>query len=452
MKWISFFGRGLAWGLVLTVSSARLGGEVGSWWNAIPAPEKIYPQLEELLQSARAGNERILLARLDSLIADEGVRIGQSFLLPSVRGSINFNTSVENRDDLEENQTRANINFGVTASQPVYHWGALKAGREIAEVRAAIVAGRLEEALQMLADEVRASYLSLVLDRVLLDKYTFDIEVTGQTLESRRSDFQAGRLSREAFELLELTHEEMIEEGRFLRREIENRLRDFGILVGRDDLTLQQIPREIPRVEVADELLDMILGNPHEATIQDVTVVHRLEDQLRIEELELFRNQTNLRPKLNFNVGATQDQLAAANTDANVRRLVLFASLNVSWNIFDGFRTQAERQVISLRTRQLRQQLTSVMQRRGAEFQTMLDALDNARRTLRIEERRVALAEIELQRRENERNDGRLSDLGWRQAQVDYFEKVLARAEARARLLNQWSQLRGFLQIDAQGR
>lgn len=452
MKWNRFLGCGLALAGSLLAFPVSLTANDTAWWQAVPAPEEIYPQLGPILESARQVNDRILLSRLDRLSAEEGIRVNQSFLYPAVRASVNFNTSFESRDDLEENPTRANVNFGVSASQPIYHWGALQAGKDIAEIRAQIAAGQFEEAMHAVLNEVRASYLSLVLDRVLMDKNAFDTEVTGQILESRRNDLQAGRLSREEFEIFELNHQEMLEEGRYLRRLTENRLRDFRILVGRDDLTLEQIPQEIPSFHYDGEIFSFLTENSTSIPVQDVTAVQRLQDSLRIQELELFRTNTNLRPKLNFNVGATQDQLAAANTDASVRRLVLFASLNVNWNIFDGFRTDAERQMISIRTRQIRHQLSALQQRRGAEFQNLLDSLDNAHRTLGIEERRVALAEVELRRRETERNDGRLSDLGWRQAQVAYFEKVLARAEARARLLNEWSQLKGFLQIDASSR
>lgn len=424
------------------VSAAKPVAEYGK------LPEEIFPDLGNILKKAMETSPRVLVAQLRQLESEALAQANRSNLYPHVRAHGFVTGNLEDRNDLPDLQTRANTVFGVTASQGIFHWGALEAQREIGRIRYELESGNSYLAYQDLAREIRTAYLNLVLDKMLLDQSKTDLELAETLLRRDEENFQKNLISGDQWKTLQLNHRESILRSKRTQNLVEDRLRLFRLLTGIENFSMDRLPQFFPEIPLVDETISVLKQEINLLENENVTPIHRYNLELAIQEQELRSLRANLLPKVDLEAGINQDFLSSANSDANVRRLSFFAGVRVNWNIFDGFRTRYDRLANLHRTRRLQEEKFDLVATRRNKAITLLNELDFFTQTLAIHQERFGLQRKEFERQERELKEGRISQSGFLQASYGFQGQRIALAEARMNYLIQWAEFISFFELD----
>lgn len=411
-------------------------------------PEEVFPDLKNILEKSMDTSPRILVAQLRRLEAEALSQASHSNIYPNVRAHGTVTGNLEDRSDLKDLQTRVNTVFGVTASQGLFHWGALEAQREIGRIRYELEQGNSYLAYQDIAREIRTAYLNLVLDKMLLDQNKTDLELAETLLRRDEENFQKRLISEDQWKTLQLNHKESILRSQRTRNLTEDRLRLFRLLTGIEDFSMDRLPQFFPEIQVADRTINMLKQQLSLLENEAITPIHRYNLELAIQEEELRALRANLLPKVDLEAGIHQDWLNSANSDANVRRLSFFAGIRVNWNIFDGFKTRYDKLANSHKTRRLQEEKSDLLASRRNKAITLLNELDFFTQTLAISQERFALQRKEFERQERELKEGRISQSGFLQASYGFQGQRIALAEARMNYLIQWAEFVSFFELD----
>jgi outer membrane protein TolC len=318
-------------------------------------PEKALPQLQEILVNAMLNAPRVIDAGLNVDQSDATVMSARSPLLP--HASLNVSPGLVYQKQKYENAppnatTSVSLFYNAGISQPVYHWGALKKGLQSAQLQKAISERNLGEVRRTLASEVRRTYFNMISSanaRVVEDQGL-------KRLQADQEYFKGQAEAGFALPGMGDSYALQISDYKLQMRRSENNYqsqwRAFRLLTGMDSLQPSTpLPREVPPLNtkvggVLDDLAQSLGGyTPAELA--------NAEDRMKVEQLNYDIAKTRLRPQLDFALSASQ-QNQNAGGDPN-RPPVLTqnyaATLNVNWNLFDGFATQAAKRsaVISLR-------------------------------------------------------------------------------------------------------
>jgi outer membrane protein TolC len=112
--------------------------------------------------------------------------------------------------------------------------------------------------------------------------------------------------------------------------------------------------------------------------------------QLEQERLNFRITDVNLRPKFNVVTGAMQDEVSYTGSPSDRARIQSFyAGINLTWTVFDGYATRAQRKASLLRARQIEGERAT----RRAE---VVERARNQARLLEIAQRQTAVGEGRL--------------------------------------------------------
>jgi outer membrane protein TolC len=140
------------------------------------------------------------------------------------------------------------------------------------------------------------------------------------------------------------------------------------------------------------------------------------------------------RPNISFSASVSQ---APVNTSTanDVDTIRYFAGLSVSWNIFDGFATQASRRINLLQKRRLESQIRTNIEILEEQRTEMHNDILSMVRKQRLVERRFELDSRIYSRVKSEFGEGRVSTNEFRQTQAAFYIDELSLHIARAGLL-----------------
>lgn len=396
--------------LLIMVIGVMLTAVMSAAANAAPAAvaDEYFPELGELVARMSATSPRILAARatLEAAAADRSARA--SGRLPRVDLEANLAHREEFRDQFPKRQSTT-IPVGFAAiRQPLYHWGAIDAERDIGVINEAIQQERYEDASRLVINRARRIYLELQVTRAQLQHETQSLKAHADIRNRERERLRLGEITVDQAENAELDYEEArLREARvsyhMLNLEAELRRISGWQEPWRDeDHDLAQKLAMISQGQKALLPADPDTGIPPPST--DYRII---QQQIQREGHHYTIIQARTRPLVNLVGNVIQDQIDSVGaTDAN--RTLLQIMLQVRWNVFDGFDSRYRKMESLARRRSLRHEAEIQRSRDLDETKQLMREHALQQRELDLMELRGNLRQRELQRAQANFRDGEI--------------------------------------------
>jgi len=341
------------------------------------------PPLGEVLRAALGGSSERTLRDLAERETAGSRQTRAAGVLPSVRVTGSFRG--EERIDISRAGIDDRLIFGFTVSQPLYHWGALRADKEIGILQYQSEGLLTQDAMLALARQTRAQFLAAIVEKQEVTSARRRLAIRRDRLELQRQRREDGLVSAAeygtlALQVEQLEIEALREEGAF-----EERLRGLSRLTGLSRERLEDLlPEKVPEVEPLELEAIGALGGATDEAVDANPALRRLEKQISVERRNLRIDRKRNWPKVDFTAGFTQNE-----RDINDRRTeeqFFFAGLSVNWNIFDGFATAG-------RVKSATARLERASARSNLLHQRLEENLRSARRDLELAARSLSLQE-----------------------------------------------------------
>lgn len=379
-------GFGVVLSLMVAVAPAKADLD-----SSMALPEKIFPILVPILENAARQGPQALRARLDEQMAEEMILVARSRRLPSIGGGGTFSIAQEKRLDRPDLAAAEKLTYNFGLTQPIYHWGSLRAGHEVGKISERIAENNYAEACRLLLIEVRTLYLRMVVARADVERTRNLMRLAREDLTTAESRIQSGALAPGEihgirFRVLdaEIGFEKSEEEFRFAKATLER-------LAGIAPLADADVPSIVPNVpfdptSIAGLLESYVGRNGAESDFRAVALKLQWEQEKLNEQI----TAKNLWPKLNFVTGTTQDEVSYTGSPSDRGQIrSLYAGVNLTWNVFDGFSTKGYRRASLLRQRQLEGD-------RKARMREQVDRARNLAKMLELAARQTAVSESRL--------------------------------------------------------
>jgi len=384
----------------LTTSALRLGAilafcavyaqaqaPAASNARAVPLAEVVFPELAPLLQKAMEQSPRSIGSNLEVLIARENIRVARARSLPQAGGNLTYSYARDQRIDRSEPLMADKLAYNFSLTQPIYHWGALKAGTKLSEIAARATENNVAEVRRLLLLEIRAAYLRLVVLKASAAKAAYAHRLALEEEKQVKAQIEAGEtppasiLNAETkVKQARLDLDRAEEDCRYARESIER-------LAGIDSLPDESVPSLIPHIDYPVELVrsmaELHRSDPEQGNFRLAAVQLRLEQ----EKLNYQIIDKTLRPKVNFVTGAYQDELSYTGSPADrARTQSLYGGINITWNVFDGYSTPAQRRASRLRQRQLEEERDDRRREISQSVQSLVRQVDFSARSTALSE------------------------------------------------------------------
>ncbi|HRE04472.1 MAG TPA: TolC family protein, partial [Opitutaceae bacterium] len=236
-------GFGVVLSLMVAVAPAKADLD-----SSMALPEKIFPILVPILENAARQGPQALRARLDEQMAEEMILVARSRRLPSIGGGGTFSIAQEKRLDRPDLAAAEKLTYNFGLTQPIYHWGSLRAGHEVGKISERIAENNYAEACRLLLIEVRTLYLRMVVARADVERTRNLMRLAREDLTTAESRIQSGALAPGEihgirFRVLdaEIGFEKSEEEFRFAKATLER-------LAGIAPLADADVPSIVPNV------------------------------------------------------------------------------------------------------------------------------------------------------------------------------------------------------------
>lgn len=392
-----------------------------------PLPEDSFPLLEQVLREAVDHSWRMIEEELQVEEARAEADVRASGRYPSVSGRFRFAGRLEDREDFDRTRSFYQPQAGLTVRQPLYHWGALQANSRIGRLRAAMAEGDRAEAYRELAVAIRSEFLRLAVQHQAIDLAEQRLALIQHELAIAKSRFAREEITPDELKDQELEAGEAELELARVRRNREFAMEEFSRLTGYEPAGDEWAPARIP---VLDRGRANLPGDPKATPPwQDVS-------QMRIEQAEeqLAIEATRRRPQLDLVAGVSQDQVAVRDR-SDIDRIVYFAGVELTWNLFDGHETRGRRGAALARKRLEERRHERQEREWTAELDRLEEGVDWAARQLAVSEKRLELAARNLSQGEQDLEQGRISEIELAALRVDHAEREMAATSSRAEYL-----------------
>lgn len=399
--------------------------------------EEIFPPLQDILRQAVAQSPTMVIKHLDILIA-EGDRLqSRAGMLPHAGGGYQFQLSRDYRADaLGALDTKHELyNFAVT--QPVFHWGVLRNTALMGKIQEEMSKENYEDAYSHLAQQIRSSYLGLVVLKVQLENAKFNLEISDRALASVKA-----QLAKQAASPGRLYEAEMdnARERLALNSQAERYLdarQDFAALTGTPVLEDAEIPDKIPALTVDPTVVPHLLTEFLAVAEPKTRRAEVLRQTIRANELAYMNQRKRLYPNLDFVIGVSQDQQRYSALGSEYLLRSKYIGLQVNWNLFDGFATKGA--IASARARKLQAEeaYQQYVKQSTQDAERSARMVNLARQQMQISERQLNSSQggLNLVKQGLQRGQNSEDDLA--HAQASYNNALVTAVNDRYNYLNQ---------------
>lgn len=384
--------------------------------------------LENILKTA-ASNAPAMIESQISIARTNADRLrGWVTYLPEIRMNYRLGGYHEIRKSIKpEDATRIGASESMTASHPVYHWGAIDARRQqgFAMEASSIAQAWIDYARLII--RLRGKYYDLVAQKSRMAQMELRTDFKRQELDKQNLLVSQGRASPNQRDQIALDLNALELEHTYSMNQLENNLVLFRNEAGYLDLTTKDLPNDllIPEVDV-----DALEAAYQEFTQRDFALSapsELAESNRQAVESELVINRARQKPTLNFEGGVSLQPVEVEN--AYELQTIFFIGLGGSWNLFDRDETRSNTRSLLLRKRQIEARLASTKAELFAQARNALDLLKMSELSLELRQRQKALAEeaLDVSTREHQKGQGSLE-----QVQQDTLRLAQARADLLA--------------------
>lgn len=275
---------------------------------------------------------------LQDLLVDRGEAASER-LSASKSTKVRLSTSVgyEHSDSGSRTTEGLNFRYNVSATKPLYHWGAVEADHQMGLL--GVDRANFTRKLKYLA--VYRSLVNSFLDYLVLKQQAksdvLNEKVSLRDLELHRDQEKRGEYPTSKLANDELTHKRLILNSKTTLNRIEKAEQSFRILAGlpegatiASDVVLPPVPRSLDSAKFEIErFVDSIATES--LRLQELTA--RLEQ----ENQRLHKYEGNNRPKVDALIRSYRDTASITTGTRGSQEITeSFAGVSVNWSIFDG--------------------------------------------------------------------------------------------------------------------
>jgi outer membrane protein len=409
----------------------------------ISLPEDLLPELREILVRAAQQSPSVQQANIEAARTEANYISSRASMLPNLYASGSYSWSEnEVRDRPETASKNDGLYYNIGASQPIFHWGALKAQTDISRLEIAIAGKNTEEIYRALTGTLRTQYMALIQKKIGLRNQMYVQKMAEDHLAAQEERLSRGIIS--TGDILEprLRAEEARYNTLNAQYDLEATLRVFARLAGRTDLRIEHLPEVLPRPQYAPDLLAEHFQIVSSEVLRDLPQAQVFELRQQQNQKRYHIERTRLLPKLNASAGygvsnfTTVTPTAVTQTPTVVRH----ASISANWTLFDGLSSRGGRLAALAATRLAERQLEAFLQTRMDELRTLQGTIQASAQLMDITERRYDLAREAVRLTRQNFELGRVA-----QSDVDGVVNNANQAEARTVLarstfLSAWAQ------------
>ncbi|MFH1498617.1 MAG: TolC family protein [Verrucomicrobiota bacterium] len=396
---------------------------------AAPAyPEASLPELARILETVPERAPELISQGIQQEESTARLNQARAAYYPrlDLGGSLGYRYTTYNNNQPDEDTF--GLNFNATLRRPLYHWGAIEARIRQARLdyrNEGIIA---ELALRRIERDIRADYLSLLVNQTALRNAQLRRQVNEERAAVLRSNASSGTVSSMEAGRTELNLSEALMDIEQLEADQARILANYRRKLGWEAPLALDAPLPQPDTKALLAWIDSVrTGGTPSNLAQNPEILHRL-NLVEREKAERIRITAAQRPLFNFAASAGQGQ-SNTSTQNNVNTLNYFAGIDVSWNIFDGFETRNRKLESRLRQRRLENDLAAFQDELASQAGDTLTNLAFQARRLELSTQRIALSRDSLASNKRDLDAGRL-------AAAEYKERELALQDEELELLN----------------
>lgn len=409
----------------------------------LATPEQMLPQLDAILKQAVAQSPRMIGRAVDLEMAEYDRIVAKAVLLPSVAGSYSYIQAEEDRADLNGTSQVTKVAYNFSVSQPLYHWGERRNSNKIGAIRLNMAQGRYREGYRLFAQEVRNQYMRLILGKLRTKRTAYYRDFTANQAKLGEERLAKRVISDAQIFAIRMDAEKGQIDAERASFDYENDKASFARLTGTPELKDEDIPDEIPLVasptESVQGLLAGFLAQKDPPALEAVNYLQLLE----IERLGLAIQKTRLKPKLNFVLGASQDEQSyTANIAQKYQVRSVFAGFSGYWTIFDGFSAGAGVRTARAKVRQMEKDYRELTEKLAQQAQSQARMINFSARYVSISDRYLSSNRGNLRTRTEEFSRGVIAEEGVSAAQLALYDAELAAYTSRA---DYYAQVADFL-------
>ncbi len=410
-------------------------------------PEEVYPELQAIINSAEINAPSLQTHRNYNDEASERYEQAKArrYLNAKLYANIGPRNEYYQSGNSEDTSTFA-MNTGINLYRPIYHWGAIEAGIKQAQLGSQSANLELEQKRSDLIRNLRADFLQLHLAEQAYNNELKKQKITDETIKRAELEHKSGKISKVKLRsiLLEKEQSELsLERISARKQQITER---FATTYGWKNPL--KITATIPALDLEQAL------HWHKTAKQSLSksAVYQLYPiQQQLNSLEHHKEQqviiaANTRPLFNLFLSGVQGQRNTA-TDNDVSSFAVTAGINVSWNIFDGFRTRHQKMEAKIKQRRLEAQLEISASDLLLEQQRILNSLGLRLRELNILEQRYSIQSDEYLEAKQDLEAGRITEPQLQASELALETMQYKLYEARANTLMGISDYREFTRM-----
>jgi Outer membrane efflux protein len=151
----------------------------------LPLPERMLPWLDAILKTAVQQSPRMLSRALDLEIAENTRIMARSNILPSLGSSFSYYKASDDRADLSSRQNVTKVAYSLSLTQPLFYWGERRNNVRIGEIQQKISQGLYRDGYRLLAQELRGSYLHLIVQKLAVKRTGYNLGFTTKQLQQQ---------------------------------------------------------------------------------------------------------------------------------------------------------------------------------------------------------------------------------------------------------------------------
>lgn len=405
-----------------------------------PLPEDLIPALRPILVAALEQSPQMILRNIDIAQAEASRMQSASVLWPRLFTSASYTDTESAVADVTSSSD--GIFYSLSISQPVFHWGALKAEADKGKIGLKIAERQYGEGYRLLLVSLRRDFLALVTSGMALRNAELALKNAEENLALAEQKLRAGTISAE-----EITEPKLAVQEAGLARDravedLEYAKRQFLLMAGQPSLNFDSIlPAEVPAPVHDAAIAARLLLDFERDGINNTLSVLNYRDSIAQAGLDHKIAKFQLWPKFSFSASASEQNITSAGPGFVSTTAVGSQSFNLtaSWSIFDGFSSRGSRLSALARQRSLERNLNSHTEQTVAKMRDMEKQLDFAWRLLELRHKRRDLGESGLNRLIANFKAGEAPQTAVAAGRLRLNRAEIDLSTARGDFLNRWS-------------
>lgn len=421
--------------------------------GSAPLAEDLFPQLKPIMEKALTQSSSMLLRNIELAQAEANKVISASALLPNVGGFSNYYSNTATPSDNPEGKSRSSgLGYSLNVSQPIFWWGTLKAGKDVAEIGIKVAEKNFAEAYRLLAVSIRAQYTGLIVRKLSLRNAEFGLKLAQSGLVIEEERLRTGAISAGGIILPRLA----IDEARLGRDRAEavldQSIRAFCLLTGLETLDVASIPDDLtlPGLFYDTDYTKPLLAKFLSTDIENTLQAQITRDYIQQANLNYKIAKYRLYPKFGMSAGYSLSNSATVTNNLATQAGLTSQNFNItaSWSIFDGFATKGVKRSTLLTKRTYEKQLETYLRTTGDQVTDLERQLNFAARAMKLADTRrdIQAGAIKLVEQDLLRGVG--SQLTVDSTRAASYQSDLSAIATRAEFLSRWAEFLSALNLD----